>query len=591
MQAKFYLGGAAAAVALAGVGVGAKDRLADKGAPFINPIELARSICGDDAAGMAKRRAYFVRIASAYAQESDAEGIPGAAPARIGDISYAITTTNPLAQAYFDRGIAEMWNFNHGEAITSFKAAEAADPDCAMCYWAEALAYGPNINAPMADDDVAPSYAALRKALALRDKANGKERALINALNYRYGPAPVADRSKLDNAYADAMDETAKKFADDDFIATLAAEANMDTQPWDYWEPDGRAGKGRTDRTMELLDGVLARSPDHPGAIHFYIHMTEASNDPYRAAPYAEKLAALTPGLGHLIHMPSHVYYRIGRFKDSIATNIEAVAADEQFIAENKASVFYEYGYYTHNVHFLMTSAQMAGDGPTALAMAKKLDAKLPADLAAVVPLGLPIKAAPYYAMAQFAGPQAILNLPDPGEPYLQAAWRYARGEAFARLGDAENTKREADAIAAIIAATDFAPLESLMVPATQIVTIEQKIIEARAAAAEGDFKSAIAAMETAVAEQEALPYTEPPFWYYPAKQTLAAMVLRAGDAERAEQLFIEALAEAPNNGWVLYGLSRSYEAQHDRNGAKFAERLFKDAWAGDRKSLTLAQL
>lgn len=591
MNAKLYLGAAAGAVILAGLGVGVGIDRAATGAPFINPILIANALCGGDAASLAKRRAFFVRIAAAYADETAPEApVDLGVAEKIGDIAYKITTASEAAQAHFNIGLAYTWNFNHGEAIRHFQAAQAEDPECAMCYWAEALARGPNINAPMADEDVAPAFAAISKAQALAGKASEKERVLIKALAARYAKNPPADRSKLDNAFADAMDKAALQFPDDDFIATLAAEANMDTQPWSYWAADGRAPVGRTSRTLSLIEAVLARNPAHPAAIHLYIHMTEASRNPHRAAPFADRLASLSPGLGHLIHMPSHTYYRIGRFKESIIANANAVAADEAFLGGNEASVLYEFGYYTHNVHFLMTSAQMAGDGATALAMAAKLDAKLPAEMAAAVPFAQPIKVAPYFAMAQYAAPEALLDLADPGPelPFLQAAWRYARGEAFARSGDADGAEEEAAEISRLLAEADFSPLEKFNIPARDVLNIERLTLIARAAAIRDDLDGAIEAMTEAVAIQDAIAYTEPPYWYYPAKQTLAAMVLKSGDTERAEHLFVETLAEAPNNGWVLYGLAETYRAEGDKNGAKFAANLFRKAWAGDPKSLSL---
>ena len=386
------------------------------------------------------------------------------------------------------------------------------------------------------------------------------------------------------------MRDAAKAHPDDDFIAVVAAEANMDAQPWDYWEADRRTPKGRTAETLSLIEGVLARNPEHHAAIHLYIHMTEASRDPYRAAPFADRLGDLSPGLGHLVHMPSHVYYRVGRFKDSLASNIVAVAADEAFLEANEASVLYEFGYYTHNVHFALTSAQMAGDRETALAMAKKLDAKLPAEMAQIAPFVQPIKAAPYYAMVQFGESDAILALDDPGDemPFLQGAWRYARAEALARLGRTDEARAEAEAIGAVVAQADLSALVDGNVPALDILNIARLTAIGRAASVDGDLATAIEAYEEAAAIQEGLVYMEPPYWYYPVKQSLAAALVRAGDTDRAEQLFIETLAENPNNGWVLYGLSEVYAERGDKNGAKFAKGLMKDAWAGERKSLTL---
>lgn len=586
MKTTYLIGAAAAAIAF-GIG-GVELSKPDQGAPFINPLDIVRSMCGKDPATAMKRRAYFASIGQAQAalyDETEA-GAPQLRMQPVPGIAYKVTTSSEKAQSLFDAGVAHMWNFNHGEAINAFKAAQAEDPDCAMCFWAEAFAWGPNINMPMPEEAVAPAYAATQKALALKAKASEKERALIDAVAVRYAKKPKADRSALDAAFADAMEKVAARYPDDDFIQATAAEANMDTQPWDYWEADGRTPKGRAGKTLAILETVLARNPAYQPAIHLYIHTTEATTNPFRAIPYADRLAALSPNLGHLIHMPSHTYARIGRYGQSIDVNLEAVKADEAFLASADASPMFEFGYYVHNVHFVMTSAQMAGDGATALAMAKKLDAKIPVEMAIEVPLAAPIKVAPYYAMVQFADPSEILALENPGDdaPFLKAAWHYARGEAYAKMGDAAKARQEASAIAKLAADEDFKKLEDNLIPVQGILKIQQLTVAARAAAAEGDLSTAIRAMEDAVAEQKALNYTEPPYWYYPAKQTLAAMVLKVGDGERAEQLFVESLSEIPNNGWAFYGLSEAYKAQGDKSAKKYAEGLMKAAWIGKEK-------
>ena len=585
---KFHMACAAATTGAAVFG-GVQLTESDGGVPFVNPLTIVQSACGKDPAAALKRRLYFERIGSAYAATLDEETASKPAQTRmqpVAGIGYKMTTASEKARNFFDAGIAHMWNFNHGEAINQFKAAQAEDSDCAMCYWAEAFAWGPNINAPMADESVAPAYAAVQKAVALKGKASEKERALIDALALRYVKAPGKDRSAHDAAFADAMEKVAALYPDDDFIQATAAEANMDTQPWDYWLPDGRTPKGRAGKTLSLIEAVLARTPDYQPAIHLYIHMTEATDNPYRAAKFADKLADLSPTLGHLIHMPSHTYARIGRFKESIASNLAAVASDEEFLANSDPSPLYQYGYYVHNVHFVMTSAMQAGDGATALAMAKKLDAKLPAEMAIAVPFAQPIKVAPYYAMAQFAPAADVLALPDPGAnvPFIQASWHYARGEAFAKSGETGKARGEAEAISKILATADLSGLTENLIPAPNILKIQQLTVVARAAAADGDLSSAIEAMGEVVALQEGLNYTEPAYWYYPAKQTLAAFVLRAGDAERAEQLFVEALAELPNNGWVYSGLAEAYKAQGDKNARKYAEGLMKSAWIGKER-------
>ncbi|MEL7130717.1 MAG: hypothetical protein AAGK23_14340, partial [Pseudomonadota bacterium] len=404
---------------------------------FIDPLILNQSLCTASDPRLS-RKATFMRLGYAMAQTPDTpiSGNPFSEQT-LSTVGYDISTSSMEAQAAFNRGLAYTFGFNHGAAIAAFKEAQAADPNCAMCYWGEAFALGPNINAPMDESAVEPAFAASQAAIRLIDTASPAERALITAVASRYGPAPLADRAGLDTAFADAMETASRSHPENDLIAVIAAEANLDTQPWVYWDATGRTPAGRTARTLELLEQTLARSPDYPPAIHLYIHTTEASTDPYRAAAPADRLAALTPELGHLVHMPSHTYFRIGRWKQSLDHNIAAVAADEAFMASNTASPFYEFGYYTHNVHFAMTSAQMAGARETGLEMARLLDARLPLEVAANIPSVQPIKVAPLYALAQFAEPDEILALPDPGAdlPFVQAAWHYARGEAFARLG------------------------------------------------------------------------------------------------------------------------------------------------------------
>ncbi len=555
-------------------------------APFIDPVVTARALCGGSQDAGLKRRQVFAAIGAAQAAQGESAKPSDPLKTPIAGIGYKITTSSPRAQALFDAGVAHMWNFNHGEAINAFKAAQEADFDCAMCYWGEAFALGPNINLPMAEDANAPAYAAARAAFDRKANASEKEAALITALQARYAKKAPADRKSLDLAFAAAMEQVAARFPDDDFIAATAAEANMDTQPWDYWEADGRTPKGRAGKTLALLETVLKRNPDYQPAIHLYIHTTEATTNPFRAVPYADRLAALSPGLGHLIHMPSHTYARIGRYKQSMDLNIEAVKADEATLALGPQSPMFEFGYYVHNVHFVMTSAQMGGDRETALEMARKLDAKIPVDMAIAVPLASPIKAAPYYAYAQFAAPAEVLALPAPGAeaPFLRAAWHYARGEALARQGDAAGARKEAAAIEEILKEEDFKGLVDNLIPAPGILKIQHRTVMARASAAEGKLADAIGHMEEAVTLQDGLNYTEPPYWYYPAKQTLAAMVLKSGDHERAEQLFIESLAEVPNNGWAYYGLAETYGAQKDKAAKKYAVSLMKGAWFGKEK-------
>ena len=335
----------------------------------------------------------------------------------LGAVTYKITTANEQAQAYFNQGLRLTYAFNHGEAQRAFRKAQKLDPDCALCFWGEALVLGPNINLPMQEDAVAPAFAAAEKARLLAAKATPREQALIAALSTRYAKDAKADRAPLDAAYASAMANVAAQFPDDNEIAVLYAEAVMDLSPWNYWQPGGRAPNQQSEPIVPTLERVLARDPNHAGAIHLYIHAVEASDRPERAEPYADRLRGATPGAGHLVHMPSHIYYRVGRYLDALADNKTAAEVDEKYLAATNAPMgVYRLGYYPHNVHFVLASAQMAGDGPTVIAAAEKLRGLIPDEVARVIALVQPVKAAPYFAHALFSPSATVLALPDPGD-------------------------------------------------------------------------------------------------------------------------------------------------------------------------------
>ena len=313
--------------------------------PFFDPVlSDPASVCMP-AGDTRKLMNFYQRVAAAsetrpFRPPADAKSSADAdAPlyTNLGKLSFKITTASPMAQRYFDQGLRLAYGFNHAEAGRAFRTARKHDPDCAMCSWGEALVLGPNINAPMQDASVAPAVAAVTRAVELAKSASAREQALIAALAKRYSDDPKAERAALDQAYAEAMGEVAKRFPQDQDIQALYAEALMDLSPWDYWEPGGAKGKGKTDAIVAALEGVLKRNPHHPGAIHFYIHMVEASAAPERAVPYAKRLAAAMPGAGHLVHMPFHIYYRIGDYQAAIAANKAAVEIDEAYIKEAEA--------------------------------------------------------------------------------------------------------------------------------------------------------------------------------------------------------------------------------------------------------------
>jgi tetratricopeptide (TPR) repeat protein len=512
----------------------------------------------------------------------------------LGSVTYKVSTTNERAQAYFDQGLRLAYAFNHGEAQRAFRMAQKLDPNCAMCFWGEALVLGPNINLPMQEDALAPAYAAAEKAKALAGTASPREQALINALAVRYGSDPKAARPPFDAAYASEMEKVAKQFPDDDEIATLYAEAVMDLSPWNYWKPGGHEPNPQSVPIVPTLERVLARNPTHPGAIHYYIHAVEASDRPKRAEPYADRLRGAIPGAGHLVHMPSHIYYRVGRYLDALKDNKTAVDVDEKYLNDAKAPMgVYRLGYYPHNVHFVMASAQLAGDGQTVIAAAEKLRQLIPDEAARGIAMVQPVKAAPYFAHAQFSTPETILALPDPGDaiPYIKAMWLYARGVALAQRRDSAGAAAAADAIGTIERTADFKLLKESNVPAQEVLRIAQTLILARIAQANSDYRTAVVRFARAAALQDALPYTEPPYWYYPIRQSLAAALLQAGRYAEAEQQFQRALTRAPANGWSYYGLAELYKARGNTDAARKAEADLSKTWIGDRKLLQISNL
>jgi tetratricopeptide (TPR) repeat protein len=511
----------------------------------------------------------------------------------LGSHTYPVTTTSAEAQRYFDQGLRLAYAFNHPEARRAFQEAQRLDPACALCFWGEALVLGPNINAPMDPSAVEPALAALAQAKAVASRATEKERDLIEALSTRYSASPGAERTVLDKAYADAMGALAQKYPQDLEIAVLTAEALMDISPWDYWEAGGARPKGKTAEIVVTLERVLRGYPDHPGAIHLYIHTVEASTTPERAERHADRLAALMPGAGHIVHMPSHIFYRVGRYKDALRSNKSAVAVDERYIDRVKGQSLYTAMYYPHNVHFLMAAAQMSGDGPTALAAAEKLAKLVPDAAARAVAVAQPIKAAPFFAHVLFGTDESTLSLAKPGEglPYVEAMWRYARGMAQVRKGDLAAARAEADSIAALARTGDFSALEAMAIPSVPVLDLAQEVLLGRIAQASGDLAGAIGHLQRAAELQDGLAYMEPPYWYFPVRQSLGALLLQTGRLEEAEAAFRAALKQSPNNGWALFGLARTLRAKGDEKSASEAEARFDMTWEGDRNQLDLARL
>ncbi len=511
----------------------------------------------------------------------------------LGTLSFEATTRSPRAQAYVDQGVRLSFGFNHAEAQRAFRAAQKLDPGAAMAWWGEALILGPNINVPMMPEANEPALAALARAAALKDQATPRERALIEALEKRYSADPKAERAALDAAYADAMAAVAARFPDDLTIATLAVEAAMDTQPWDYWEAGGTKPKGRGAYIVGTLESVLERAPSHPGAIHLYIHAVEASTTPERALPYANRLGALMPGAGHIVHMPAHIYYRVGMYRESLAVNRRAIAVDESYFRTSPSDPMYRSAYYPHNIHFVMVSAQVGGDRKTAIEAAGKLDRAIPMEIVKAFAIMQPIKASPYTTHAQFSDPDTILALPAPPDDLavVRTMYHYARAVAYAGKRDAAGAQKEIAALAALETSTDFKPFAEWGLPAKEIMQLARHVAAARLADAQGDLAKAAAEYDEAIFVEDTLPYTEPPYWYYPVRQSLAGVLLRQGKLDEAEKTFRESLARTRNNGWALAGLAEVYKRKGDAKAEKAARAAYAKAWTGPVRGPDLAKL
>ncbi len=534
---------------------------------LLDPTLATRNLCGHQGAerGLFFRPDFLMALApKAHAAEVVEEGPPlwdGLKGAH-----HKISPENEEVQAYFDQGIALTFAFNHWEAARSFKKAQELDPTCAICYWAEAFVLGPNINAPMDKSAIEPAFAAASKAVALKANASPAEQALIDAMAKRYSPDPEADRAELDKAYANAMEDVYSKYPDDLDVATFYAESLMDLSPWDYWERDFVTPKPHIGQAIDAVEKVLAANPDHPGSIHLYIHLMEPSHMPEKAEPYADRLAALLPAAGHLVHMPGHTYFRIGRYIDSLKTNIEAVKRDEEYLSKVKGSDVYRYGYYPHNVHFVLVSAQMAGDGTTTVEFAHKLDELIPMESLSTAPWMQPIKVAPYFALVQYGEAEDVLGIAEPPAeyPYLKAMWHYSRGVVLAGQGKSAEAAAEADALHALIDTEEIAALVEGDVPAVDVLTMAETIVRARVDQADQNYDAAIEKLRTAVVIEAEIPYTEPPYWYYPVEQTLGAVLLQAGRHDEAIDAFRDSLIKHPNNAWSLYGMMKAQEGAQD---------------------------
>jgi tetratricopeptide (TPR) repeat protein len=499
----------------------------------------------------------------------------------LGSYSYRITTTSPDAQRWFDQGLRLVYAFNHGEAQKAFREAARQDPRCAMCYWGIAIAEGSNYNSPTDADREKQALAAIERAQQVAAAATPREQAMIRALAMRHAADPAAQRAALDRAYADAMRDVAQQFPDDPEAATFFADAMMNLRPWNLWSPDGAPYPG-TEEIVVTLERVLAKNPDHPGAIHLYIHSVEASQTPGRAEAAADRLARLMPGAGHIVHMPAHIYWRVGRYADAVATNSAAVKADRAYFKTAEPSPIYRGLYYPHNIDFIWQSASMQGRSGETIRAAREFAGTAPPEMIKQMPDMETAPVAAIVALARFGRWDDVLALPAPPAEWLytRGVWHYARGLAFNANAKPADAARELADLEALIRTVPPERTVAFFFRAQNMLQLAANVLAGEMAARAGDAASAERLLRAAVAEQDTHWFTEPPPWYFPVRQALGAVLLQSGRAGEAEVVYREDLKRNPGNGWSLFGLALSLRAQGKTVEAAQVEESFKRSWA-----------
>ena len=495
-------------------------------------------------------------------------------------------TTNKASQKYFNQGLILSFAFNHAESIRSFKAAQRLDPNCAMCYWGEALSRGPNINVTsdgkvvMSPQERKDAFKAIEKAKELMPLVSAKEQDYILALASRYNGEIDTDRSDLDVNYALAMQALSKKYPDDMDAASLFAESLMNTMPWNYWAEDGNP-KPDTIKVIRTLENVLEKAPDHPLAIHLYIHAVEASSSPERAEAAADRLGDLVPGAGHLVHMPAHIYWRVGRYHDASEANIRAAEVDEEYIAQCNAQGFYPALYYPHNIHFLWAASTMEGRSSLSIESALKVAKYVGPEQIRQFPVVEFFHTVPLLSYVRFGKWEEILNYstPAPEFKYSLGIYHYARGIALSTLGRKEDALKELSYIKPLKDTQEISNLVKAGQPSRKLLEIAENLLQGQIDFMEGDFEASINNFKKAVALQDDLPYTEPPFWYYPTRQSLGRVLIEAGKLEEAEAVFKKDLEGYPRNGWSMFGLYKVLEIQGKTEEAKQYKDKFDIIW------------
>jgi len=542
------------------------------------PIEVAESTPESIPAKGSIAPSNAVEVSATNPVTSGINGATAPLLEGIGPLHFPISSDVPLVQEYFDQALTLAFGFNHAEAVRSFREAARRDPTCGICYAGAALALGPNINAPMTPDAVAPAWEAVQKALELREFENAKEQAYIDAIATRYSE-DGEDRKALDVIFAGSMAGLAEAYPDDLHARTLHAESLMDLMPWEYWKDDGSPASQATVTMVEELEHVLATDPNHPGAMHLYIHAMERF-EPHKAEPAADALGPLVPVAGHLVHMPSHIYLRVGRYSDAVDANAKAAMADEDYIAQCNAQGLYPAAYYPHNIHFLWYSAMMEGRKSLAIESGLKLAERVPLDVAAQMGALQSYVAVPIYTYVRFGMWEEVLALPDTPDtlPFTLAMQHYGRGLAHAALGDLAAAQQELDALTAL-AKSEALTSMNMRRPGVvgDLLGVAKSLVQARINRQAGDQTGELIALQQAVAHQDALPYSEPPLWHYPVRQTLGEAQIRAGNYAAASQTFAEDLIHFPMNPWSLYGKELAHQGLGENTAELRQQR--EQAW------------
>jgi tetratricopeptide (TPR) repeat protein len=525
---------------------------------------------------------------SAHAQAKPATLMQG-----YGNLHHPVSTNKTQAQQFFDQGLRQIYAFNHDEAARSFQRAADFDPKLAMAYWGVAEAVGPNYNDPASDDRFATAHTAIQKAVDLSGTASPAEQGYIKAMALRFPADPKADRRKAAEAYHGAMREVVKQFPDDLDAATLFAESGMNLHPWGLWMVDGTPREG-TEEIVATLESVIRRDPNHLGAIHYYIHAVEASRSPERALAGANRLAALAPAAGHIVHMPAHVYIRTGDYAAAVKTNQEAAAVDQAYIKASGAQGIYPMMYYSHNLHFIAMCSAMDGDYSEANKNAGLLAAHVAPHVKAMPPLE-GFMTIPVAVDVRFHKWDEILKMPqpDPEMKIITVFWHFARGMALAAKGKVNEAEAEYQVVADAEKNTPEDVVFSMPVnnKAKDVLKIARDVLGAKIALAKKDNARAITLLQSAVAAQDTLKYAEPEDWFFPVRESLGAALLMNSDNAGAEKVFREDLEHHPRNPRSLFGLQHALKAQGKEYDAGFVQKQFQSSWKGGSNQLSLDDL